>query len=132
MASAQLPVDPSRERSALASAQPTVDRLREASEVASAQVSVDRLCESSAAAGAQLTVDRLRGRSVVTRAQSAAPLRLLAPASPGCAAWVYQSSLGGGFVGRDAVELAVHDLEGVSAHLRLGVGFRRRGRCHAA
>jgi urease accessory protein len=44
---------------------------------------------------------------VVTCARSAAPLRLLAPASPGRAAWVYQSSLGGGFVGRDAVELAV-------------------------
>jgi urease accessory protein len=29
------------------------------------------------------------------------------PASPGCAAWVYQSSLGGGFVGRDTVALEV-------------------------
>src|SRR5690349_16160398 len=54
-----------------------------------------------------LAVGRSRGRSVVTRARSVAPLRLLAPASPGDAAWVYQSSLGGGFVGRDAVELAV-------------------------
>jgi urease accessory protein len=58
-------------------------------------------------ASAQLAVERWRDRSVVTRARSAAPLRLLAPASPGRAAWVYQSSLGGGFVGRDAIELAV-------------------------
>ena len=51
--------------------------------------------------------DRPYDRSVVTRARSVAPLRLLTPASPGRAAWVYQSSLGGGFVGRDAIELAV-------------------------
>lgn len=54
-----------------------------------------------------LAVARSRERSVVTRARSAAPLRLLAPASPGRAAWVYQSSLGGGFVGRDAIALRV-------------------------
>jgi urease accessory protein len=58
-------------------------------------------------AGSQLAVARSRQRSVVTRARSVAPLRLLAPASPGLAAWVYQSSLGGGFVGRDAIELDV-------------------------
>ncbi|HSR97581.1 MAG TPA: urease accessory protein UreD [Kofleriaceae bacterium] len=68
-----------------------------------------------AIAHAQLEIDQWRGRSVVTRAQSAAPLRLLAPRSPGRAAWVYQSSLGGGFVGRDAIELAV----GVAAGARL-------------
>lgn len=54
-----------------------------------------------------LAVARDRDRSVVTRARSAAPLRLLAPESPGRAAWVYQSSLGGGFVGRDDIALAV-------------------------
>jgi urease accessory protein len=53
------------------------------------------------------TTDRTTDRSVVTRARSVAPLRLLTPASPGHAAWVYQSSLGGGFVGRDAIELDV-------------------------
>jgi urease accessory protein len=58
-------------------------------------------------AGSLLAVARSRERSVVTRARSAAPLRLLAPASPGRAAWVYQSSLGGGYVGRDAIALAV-------------------------
>jgi len=55
----------------------------------------------------QLAVARVAGRSVVTRARAAAPLRLLAPASPGHAAWVYQASLGGGFVGRDAIDLRV-------------------------
>ncbi|MBL9018299.1 MAG: urease accessory protein UreD [Myxococcales bacterium] len=43
----------------------------------------------------------------MTRARSASPLRLLSPAGGGHAAWVFQSSLGGGFVGRDAVELDV-------------------------
>jgi urease accessory protein len=55
----------------------------------------------------QLAVARVAGRSVVTRARATAPLRLLAPASPGDAAWVYQASLGGGFVGRDAIDLRV-------------------------
>src|SRR4051812_19897019 len=54
-----------------------------------------------------LAVDRWRDRSVVTRLCSIAPLRLLAPTSRGRAAWVYQSSLGGGFVGGDAVDLEV-------------------------
>lgn len=68
-------------------------------------------------AGAQLAVDRWRDRSVVTRARSVAPLRLLAPASPGHAAWVYQSSLGGGFVGRDAIDLAVEVAAGARLFL---------------
>jgi urease accessory protein len=55
-----------------------------------------------------LAVARSRdASSVVTRARSVAPLRLLVPRSRGPAAWVYQSSLGGGFVGRDAVALEV-------------------------
>lgn len=54
-----------------------------------------------------LAVDRSGARSVVTRARSVAPLRLLTPSSRGHAAWVYQSSLGGGFVGADAIELDV-------------------------
>jgi urease accessory protein len=70
-----------------------------------------------ASACAYLAIDRLRGRSVVTRARSAAPLRLLAPASPGHAAWVYQSSLGGGFVGTDAVELEVEVAAGARLFL---------------
>jgi urease accessory protein len=57
--------------------------------------------------GCVLAVERWHERSVVTRARSVAPLRLLTPTSPGHAAWVYQSSLGGGFVGADAIELGV-------------------------
>jgi urease accessory protein len=64
-----------------------------------------------------LAVERWRDRSIVTRARSAAPLRLLAPASPGRAAWVYQSSLGGGFVGRDAIELTVEVAAGARLFL---------------
>jgi len=68
-------------------------------------------------ARAQLAVERWRDRTIVTRARSAAPLRLLVPASPGRAAWVYQSSLGGGFVGRDAIDLAVEVAAGARLFL---------------
>jgi urease accessory protein len=54
-----------------------------------------------------LAVECVGGRSVVSSARSTSPLRLLAPAGGGHAAWVYQSSLGGGFVGGDAVVLRV-------------------------
>jgi urease accessory protein len=58
-------------------------------------------------ATAELAVAVVRGRSAVCRARPAGPLRLLAPASDTTAAWVYQSSLGGGFVARDALALEV-------------------------
>jgi urease accessory protein len=64
-----------------------------------------------------LAVARWRERSVVTRARSVAPLRLLAPDSRGGAAWVYQSSLGGGFVGRDAIDLGVEVAAGARLFL---------------
>lgn len=54
-----------------------------------------------------LAVDRSHERSVVTTARAYPPLRLLAPRGGGHAAWVYQSSLGGGFVGDDRVALRV-------------------------
>ena len=41
------------------------------------------------------------GRTVVTRAYATSPLRLLMPANPGDAAWVYTSSFGGGLVDGD-------------------------------
>src|SRR5258708_3339428 len=59
----------------------------------------------AAAHQAQLAVRWQRTRSVVTQARSAGPFRLLAPAGTGRAAWVYQSSLGGGFVSDDDVAL---------------------------
>jgi len=64
-----------------------------------------------------LGIDRSRGGSIVTRARSLAPLRLLTPANPGRAAWVYQASLGGGFVGGDAVELDVEVAAGARLFL---------------
>lgn len=64
-----------------------------------------------------LHVARWRDRSVVARARSVAPLRLLTPANPGRAAWVYQSSLGGGFVGRDAIALDVDVAPGAALFL---------------
>lgn len=55
----------------------------------------------------ELAIERMRTRSVVTRSRASSPLRLLAPTGGGHAAWVYQASFGGGFVGTDAVELRV-------------------------
>jgi urease accessory protein len=67
--------------------------------------------------GSELAVECLRGRSVVSTARSVTPLRLLAPAGSGHAAWVYQSSLGGGFVGDDDVSLRVDVAAGASLFL---------------
>ena len=64
-----------------------------------------------------LGIEHVRGRSVVATARCATPLRLLAPAGGGHAAWVYQSSLGGGFVGGDDVALGVHVAAGASLFL---------------
>lgn len=66
---------------------------------------------------AQLAVEHVGARSRVTSARSRAPLRLLAPAGLGHAAWVYQSSLGGGFVGRDEVALKVDVAAGAALFL---------------
>ena len=54
-----------------------------------------------------LTTTRSRGRTVVTRARAASPLRLLCPRRPGPAAWVYTSSYGGGLVAGDHTTLEV-------------------------
>lgn len=55
----------------------------------------------------QLCVSHVAGRSVVTGARSATPLRLLTPKNHGHGAWVFQSSYGGGFVGDDDLGLDV-------------------------
>jgi len=70
-----------------------------------------------AASASSLQIARVRNRSVVTGARSATPLRLLSPAGDGDAAWVYQSSLGGGFVGGDEVALRVDVAVGASLFL---------------
>lgn len=64
-----------------------------------------------------LEVSQVEGRSVVLSAQSMAPLRLLNPSNHGHAAWVFQSSYGGGFVANDEVGLEVDVLAGASLFL---------------
>jgi urease accessory protein len=73
--------------------------------------SASRRCYIASMWTSELAIERVRARSVVTRSRAASPLRLLAPTGGGHAAWVYQSSLGGGFVGNDAVALRVEVCE---------------------
>lgn len=67
---------------------------------------------------ARLAVALVRGRSHAVDVVSAGPLRLLTPSHDGTAAWAYVSSLGGGFVGTDALSLEVE--VGAGAQLFLG------------
>jgi urease accessory protein len=55
-----------------------------------------------------IRVARVGGRSRVTTALAASPLRLLLPRNHGTAAWIFTSSYGGGLVGGDACAI---DLE---------------------
>jgi urease accessory protein len=64
-----------------------------------------------------LTVERVGERSVITRAHARTPLRLLQPSNHGHAAWVYQSSHGGGFVGADEIALEVEVEPGATLFL---------------
>lgn len=64
-----------------------------------------------------LEVGQVEGRSVVLSAHSMAPVRLLNPSNHGHAAWVFQSSYGGGFVANDEVRLEVSVLAGASLFL---------------
>lgn len=82
--------------------------------------------ESTTPLTSLLAVSRWRERSVVTRARSVAPLKLLAPDGRGRAAWVYQSSLGGGFVGGDAIDLDVE----VAAGARLFLTSQAQGKVY--
>lgn len=61
-------------------------------------------------------VVRARGtRSDIIRGRSAGPQRLLFPRAAGDAAWIVTSSLGGGLVDGDAIELAVEVEPGATA-----------------
>ncbi|MEM9883996.1 MAG: urease accessory protein UreD [Planctomycetota bacterium] len=51
---------------------------------------------------------QVAGRTAVTRCRAHAPLKLLTPARPGGAAWVYASTFGGGLVAGDRIELQLH------------------------
>jgi urease accessory protein len=55
------------------------------------------------------------GRTVVTRAFAASPLKLLQPANAGRAAWVYASTYGGGLVNGDRIALDIDVGEDASA-----------------
>ena len=74
---------------------------------------------SSPVAGrAELTAVRAaNGRTVVTRAYATSPLRLLMPANPGDAAWVYTSSFGGGLVNGDRLVVDAEVGPGASVFL---------------
>ncbi len=72
---------------------------------------------SAAIRASHLDIDRVRGRSVVSAAIGKSPLRLHTPVGGGHAAWVFQSSLGGGFVGHDEVALRVDVRDGAALFL---------------
>ena len=52
-----------------------------------------------------LHFQKVRGRTVLTSAAAASPLRLLHPKNSGSAAWVYAATYGGGLVGGDTISL---------------------------
>lgn len=54
-------------------------------------------------------------RSIITRAYATSPLRLLTPRNAGHGAWVYTSTLGGGLVNGDHLDLDVHIGAGATA-----------------
>ncbi len=60
---------------------------------------------SGTSAAGHLEVRCVSGRSVTTRSQATAPLKLLTPRRRGGAAWIYLSTFGGGLVAGDRVQL---------------------------
>ena len=59
----------------------------------------------------------MRGKSVLTSAAAASPLRLLHPKNSGSAAWVYAATYGGGLLGGDTISLDVSVGPGAAALL---------------
>jgi urease accessory protein len=64
-----------------------------------------------------ITVAASGGRSRVTRAFAASPLRLLTPKNHGPASWIFTSTFGGGLVGGDDICLEVELRECAKAYL---------------
>lgn len=64
-----------------------------------------------------LEFEHVAGKTVPTRAYARSPLRFLTPENRGHFAWAYLSSLGGGFVGGDAVDLRLEVKPGAHALL---------------
>jgi urease accessory protein len=71
----------------------------------------------AAAGHGELRIVRSGGRSMADRVYATSPLRLLTPANHGDAAWIYQSSYGGGFVDGDRVVVDVEVCSGAAAFL---------------
>jgi len=65
----------------------------------------------------RVTITAHGGRSRVTRAFAASPLRLLTPKNHGPASWIYTSTFGGGLVGGDALHLEVDVQDGAIGYL---------------
>lgn len=57
----------------------------------------------------------MRGKTVLTSAAAASPLRLLHPKNSGTAAWVYAATFGGGLLGGDRIALDVRVAPGAAA-----------------
>ncbi len=74
-------------------------------------------CRVATGAGGHVVVEQVLERSVVTAARGHGPLRLLTPQNHGPGAWVYASSLGGGFVGTDDLSLDVDVRAGATAFM---------------
>jgi urease accessory protein len=64
-----------------------------------------------------IRIARRERRSVAERLAAASPLRLLTPRNHGDAAWIYTSSLGGGFVDGDCQAIELEVASGASAYL---------------
>jgi len=55
----------------------------------------------------RLQFERVGGKTVLTRAIAASPLRVLNPKNTGESAWVYLATYGGGLVGGDALDISI-------------------------
>ena len=66
---------------------------------------------------AHLEFQKVRGKTVLTRAEAASPLRLLHPKNSGSAAWVYAATYGGGLLGGDEIALDARVGDGAAAML---------------
>lgn len=65
----------------------------------------------------RLTATQVSNKTAVTRNIASHPLRIVTPDNHGHAAWAFQSSYGGGFVGEDEVSLTVEVEDGATLYL---------------
>src|SRR5947208_8075560 len=93
--------------------------LQSAAMFAVSPASVDRAAAPArrAPGAGELEFTRVRGRTVLTRAFAASPLKVLCPRHAGASAWAYLATFGGGLVGGDAIDLSVTVGAGATALL---------------